>query len=93
MYVNMKENDNTILSPSFMPDDGRPAPELLTESEAITFLRLDIDGPEKPSQTLLYYRKKALLRATRVGKKLRYQRKELLKLLDLLTERTQKDVG
>ena len=90
MYVDMKENDNTILYPSFMPD-GTPVPELLTESEAITFLRLDLDGPDKPDQTLKYYRTKGLLRATRVGKQLRYQRKELLSFLDRLTEKTNKD--
>jgi len=66
----------------------KPCPELLTESEAIQFLRLDVDGPTDPSQTLLYYRQKGLLKATRVGKKLRYQRKELLKFIDKLTELT-----
>lgn len=63
-------------------------PELLTEQEAVRFLRLDIDGPRKPSKTLRYYREIGLLRGTRVSKRLRYQRKELLKLLDRLTERT-----
>lgn len=70
----------------------RPCPELLTESEAIQFLRLDVDGPDRPEKTLQYYREQGLLRATRVGKRLRYQRKELLNFLDRLTERTQKSL-
>jgi hypothetical protein len=88
----MTNTDNTILFPSYFPD-GRPVPDLLTVEEAIKFLRLDTAGPVKSGQTTLqYYRSKGFLRATRVGKQLRYQRKELLKFLDLLTERTQKDV-
>ena len=66
----------------------QPCPELLTEQEAVWFLRLDVDGPENPGKTLAYYRNKKLLRATRVGRKLRYRRVELLKLLEKLTERT-----
>ena len=75
---------------SYMPD-GSPMPELLTEEEVIKFLRLDVDGPGDPSQTLVYYRQKQLLKATRIGKKLRYQKKELLDFLDRLTERTNKN--
>ena len=84
---------NGLLHTPILPGpDGecRPCPELLTEQEAIQFLRLDVDGPEKPTKTLQYYREQGLLRATRVGRRLRYQRKELLEFLDRLTERTQK---
>lgn len=63
----------------------QPCPELLTEEEAIRYLRLDIDGPSKPVLTLRYYREKGLLRATRVGRKLRYRRVELDRLLQNLT--------
>ena len=78
---------------SILPgQDGtaRPCPELLTEREAVQFLRLDVEGPDNPAKTLQYYRERGLLRGTRVGKRLRYQRKELLSFLDKLTERTQK---
>ena len=87
----MAEPDNITASTAILPGpDGkwRPCPELLTQEEAIQFLRLDMDGPEKPAKTLQYYREQGLLRATRVGKRLRYQRKELLLFLDRLTERT-----
>ena len=77
---------------SFFPD-GRPCPPLLTEQEAISFLRLDTDGPKHPEQTLQYYRSEGLLRATKVGKRLRYTKSELLQLLDRLTERTNANIS
>ena len=64
----------------------QPCPELLTEGEAIRYLRLDIDGPAKPELTLRYYREKGVLRATRVGRKLRYRRVELDRFLEQLTQ-------
>ena len=69
---------------------GQLCPDLLTEEEAICLLRLDVDGPSNPQKTLRYYREQGLLKATRIGKRLRYQRKELLSFLDRLTERTEK---
>lgn len=63
-----------------------PCPELLTEEEAIRYLRLDGIDIEDPANTLRYYRKKGLLQATQVGKCIRYRRIELERLLDKLTE-------
>lgn len=63
-----------------------PCPELLTEEEAIRFLRLDGIDIEDPTNTLRYYRKKGLLRATQVGKCIRYRRIELENFLERLTE-------
>ena len=84
----MSPNDTIIyIGPSYMPD-GSPAPDLLTEEEAIIFLRLDKDGPANPKKTLKYYRDKEMLRGTRVGLRYHYQRKELLEFLDKATERT-----
>ena len=76
-------------TPAILPDGNggfTPCPELLTESEAIRFLRLDGISVEDPANTLRYYRKKGLLRATQVGKCIRYRRTELERLLDRLTE-------
>ena len=70
--------------------DGRPVPDLLTEEEAVKFLRLDIDGPKDPSATLKHYRDKKLLRGTRIGRKYRYSRLELLKFIELATIQTDK---
>ena len=64
-FANLTMNNNNLINCfgcCFMPD-GKPAPELLTEQEAIRFLRLDVDGPKDPSATLKYYRDEGLLRA------------------------------
>ena len=71
-----------------LPDGNggfQPCPELLTETEAIRYPRLDIEGPEKPALTLRYYRERGLLNGTRVGRRLRYRREELDRLLGRLT--------
>ena len=63
-----------------------PCPELLTEAEAIRYLRLDQIGIEEPARTLFYYRRRGLLRATQVGKCIRYRRIELERFLERATE-------
>jgi len=63
---------------SVLPDGNggyTPCPELLTEQEAIRYLRLEED--RNPRRTLKYYREKGLLRATNVGRHLLYRRAEL----------------
>ena len=78
-----------LMMTKVLPDGNggfTPCPELLTEEEAIRFLRLDGISVGDPANTLRYYRKKGLLRATQVGKCIRYRRVELEKLLDRLTE-------
>ena len=66
----------------FFPN-GKPVPEVLTEQEAIEFLRLD-DGPKHPEQTLQYYRSEGLLKGVRIGRKLRYTKTEMLRFLERL---------
>jgi len=78
-----------LITPTVLPDGNggfTACPELLTEEEAIRFLRLDGINTENPANTLRYYRKKGLLQATQVGKCIRYRRVELEKLLERLTE-------
>lgn len=74
---------NTRIIPG---DPPQPCPELLTEEEAIRYLRLDTVNIDNPSATLRRYREMQLLRATQVSKRLFYQRKELDAFLDRLTE-------
>ena len=75
----MKDDDQMII-----------APEILTSVEAIKFLRLDeIKGLKNPEQSLLYYRQKGL-RAVKIGKALRYPKKELLRFIDVLLEESDK---
>ena len=76
--------------PIVLPDGNggfTPCPELLTEDEAIRYLRLDINGPQNPSGTLKYYRDRGLLHGVRIGRNLRYPRKELDSMIDKLLEK------
>jgi len=50
---------------------------LLTTSEAARYLRLDEIKTKHPEQTLYRYRKRGLLRAVRVGRKILYPVREL----------------
>lgn len=71
-----------------MPDGNggfQPVPALLTESEAIRFLRLDIDGPAKPENTLRYYRQRGKLKGTQIGKRVLYTKKALQEFLEKMT--------
>lgn len=82
-------NSYGFTTPAVLPDGNggfTACPELLTEAEAIRFLRLDIDGPARPENTLRYYREKGKLKATRIGKKLRYTRKALEEFLQKMTK-------
>ena len=78
-----------LMAGAVLPDGNggyTPCPDLLTEEEAIRYLRLDGINIEDPANTLRYYRRKGLLRATQVGKSIRYRRIELERLLDRLTK-------
>jgi hypothetical protein len=48
------ENNNLYFGTVYFPD-GTPVPELLTESEAILFLRLDTDNTNDHERTLKHY--------------------------------------
>lgn len=63
-----------------------PCPDLLTEEEAIRYLRLDIIDIENPGDTLRRYRKLGLIRGTQVGKCVRYRRQELERFLERITD-------
>ncbi len=58
-------------------DPPEPCPELLTEVEAIRYLRLDTVGIDNPAATLKRYRDMGLLRGTQISKKVFYLRVEL----------------
>lgn len=77
--------NNTI----YMPD-GRPAPVLLTESELIQFLRLDLIDVKFPGQTIRRYRDAGLLRACQVSKQILYPLEEVLAFIKRQTEEVQR---
>jgi hypothetical protein len=79
----MSEEPKTIPFVVLPGQPPQPCPELLTEEEAIRYLRLDSD--RNPSRTLRYYRERGLLQATAVGRHHRYRRIELDKFLERQT--------
>ena len=71
--------------------DGTHVPDLMTEEEAVKFLRLDgKGGPKDPSATLKHYRDKKMLRGTQIGRRYRYSRVELLNFIEVATLQTDK---
>jgi hypothetical protein len=76
-----------VPSAAFLPGpQASPCPELLTEEEAVRYLRLDLISINNPAETLVYYRRKGLLRATQVGKCVRYRRVEIERFLERITD-------
>ena len=82
-------NNDKFINTVFFPN-GTPVPEVLTEQVTIHFLRLDVDGPKHPELTLQYYRREGLLKAVKLGKRLRYTKTELLNFLERLSELNEK---
>lgn len=89
----------SVISPAVLPpryemrdgqrievEPARPCPELLTEDEAIHYLRLDTTGVLNPGQTLERYRAMSLLRGTQVGRRVFYRRIELERFLERQTD-------
>lgn len=66
-------------------DPPRPCPEVLTEDEAIAYLRLDTLGIDAV-RSLKEYRGDGRLRAVRVGRRLMYRRADLERFLDTQQE-------
>ena len=92
----MPNNDNNAYNKvmtvgvAVLPDGNggyTPCPELLTEDEAIRYLRLDVNGYNNPKATLKYYRDQGVLQAVQIGKKLVYPRKELDSMVEKLLEK------
>ena len=52
--------------------NGRPCPALLTEPEAIEYLRLDNNGVKHPERTLRRLREQGKIAAIHVGRCVRY---------------------
>jgi len=65
-----------------------PCPHLLTEAQAIRYLRLDTLKVKNPAKTLEYYRAQGHLKATRIGNVNFYTRVSLDEFLATMTNRT-----
>lgn len=84
--MEIHRNTSCWLGPAILQGDPPvPCPELLTEAEAVRYLRLDEIGTKDAAGALRYYRKKGLLKATQIGKCIRYRRIELERFLERVT--------
>jgi hypothetical protein len=81
--VQMPKEVNIHIDTLYMPD-GSVMPELLTEQEAIVWLRLETEN--NPSRTLKYYRDKGQLRGVKIGSNLLYPKQELLSFIEVATD-------
>jgi len=85
----MNNAQNGFMAAACLPDGKGgfgPCPDLLTEQEAIRFLRLDEIDIERPQDTLRRYRLRGLLKAVQVSKAILYERQELLDFVQKLKE-------
>lgn len=74
----------TIFLPPIADRPAEPAPFLMTEAETVRLLRLTENAD--PYQSLKRYRDKGWLRATQVGRDVRYQLSDVLKFLEKAQE-------
>jgi len=83
----------TFIVAAVLPDGNggfTSCPELLTEDEAIRYLRLDTDDSADPKKTLKYYRDTGKLVAIKVGRRKRYRRQDLENFLAQKSELIQR---
>lgn len=70
-----------------IPDDlCRRMSPVLTEQEAVRYLRLDETKVKNPADSLTRYRRKGLLRGVQIGREIRYHIEELNVLIQKLME-------
>lgn len=85
------DDRNIVFASAAVLPDGNggftPCPELLTEDEAIRYLRLDTIDIKNPSATLRRYREAVLLRAVQISKRIFYPKTELDAFVQRLMEK------
>jgi len=84
-------HNNCMPGMAVLPDGNggfAPCPALLTEEEAIRYLRLDTLGRKDPGKTLQYYRERGFVRPTRISNVNFYLRGSLDEFLATMTART-----
>lgn len=67
--------------------DGTPCPYLMTEDEAIRFLRIDTVNIKDRSSTLRRYREAGVLRGIQISKVVLYSLPKLIAFIDRQAER------
>ena len=83
----MTVSNEQFVCAEVLPDgDGNytPCPALLTEEEAIRYLRID-KQKANAAKTLERYRTEKMLKATKIGNNLLYSRNELDRFVEKMT--------
>ena len=76
------------MSTAFLPGDPpRPCPEILTEEEAIAYLRLPDMGVKNPKHSMYRWRHMGMLVGIKYSKEIVYRRSDL----DAFVERYQRE--
>ena len=94
--MNTTLSTNPAQTVAVLPDGHggyTPCPTLLTEAEAIRYLRLDTLGRKRPARTLQYYRERGMIRPTRISNVNLYTRESLDTFLATMTELTNEGKG
>lgn len=81
--MSTNQNNHQCSGIHYMPN-GSIMPELLSEQEAIIWLRLEDEN--NPERTLKYYRDKGQLRGLKIGTNFLYPKRELLNFIEVATE-------
>lgn len=76
----------------FLPD-GSPAPYIMTEEEAIKFLRIDTNQTKHPEMTIQHYINQGLLIPVTIGKYRKYPLTELVKFIERLSDKKHEDIS
>jgi hypothetical protein len=80
-----KIKQKPVVAVSWMPDGKggyQPTPDLLTQREAIRYLRLDAVKTRFPQNTLHRYRKKFGLKTVQIGRQVLYSRQKLSEFVE-----------
>jgi hypothetical protein len=77
--------DNAVSKGVAVMPEGKLAPSVMTESEFIHWLRLDVLGIKNPKKTLDYYKARGVLRGTHISNRCVYTQEEGLDFLRKLT--------
>ncbi len=75
---------------SWMSDGNgsfQPTPDILTQKEAIRFLRLDTTRTRFPQNTLQRYRKESGLKTVQIGRQILYPKKGLEEFIEKQMEK------
>lgn len=89
------KTNNSVVCQNWMSDGNggwQPVPSMLTQAEAIRYLRLDAIDVKNPMQTLGYYRRKGL-KAVQVSKQILYKRADLDEFVDTIIAENHKQIA